>query len=220
MALRARYLIVPAAIAGAVGAIAMHRRPHGSGVATDGGILMADAGQYDRLSGWLFGGFYSGVADDAAAAAPAGGHVLDVGCGPGHLAARLADRGLDVAAIDLDPAMVERARRRLGPRAEVAVADVAALPFPDTSFDLVVSTLSMHHWADHQAGLAEIARVLRPSGAALVFDLGGMHVPLHGHAEGPASRVTGSALELVIDAGWRWPGPVTLVRRVEARPRV
>jgi ubiquinone/menaquinone biosynthesis C-methylase UbiE len=47
---------------------------------------------------------------------------------------------------------------------------VAALTFPDRSFDLVVSTLSMHHWADPAAGLAEIGRVLRPDARALIWD--------------------------------------------------
>lgn len=213
---RTRRVAAPIALAAVAAAAWVLHRPRPAGVAADGGIVMADAGHYDRLSGWLLGGFYSGVADDVAAAAPPGGRVLDVGCGPGHLAARLADRGLHVAAIDLDPAMVERARRRLAARAETAVADVAALPFPDASFDVVVSTLSMHHWADHAAGLAEVARVLRPGGVALVFDLAGMHVPLHGHAEGPAARVAGSALDVVSDTAWRWPGPVSFVRRVEA----
>ena len=55
-------------------------------------------------------------------------------------------------------------------RPSLLVGDVAALAFPDRSFDLVVSTLSMHHWADPTAGLAEIGRVLRPGGRALVLD--------------------------------------------------
>jgi ubiquinone/menaquinone biosynthesis C-methylase UbiE len=50
------------------------------------------------------------------------------------------------------------------------VGDVAALAFPDRSFDLVVSTLSMHHWADPAAGLAEIGRALRPGARALIWD--------------------------------------------------
>ena len=50
-------------------------------------------------------------------------------------------------------------------------ADVAALPFPDASLDLVVSTLSLHHWDDPGSIFDEIARVLRPGGAFLLFDL-------------------------------------------------
>ena len=50
------------------------------------------------------------------------------------------------------------------------VADVAALPFADNSVDLVVSTLSLHHWDDPAAGLNEIVRVLGPGGQAWIYD--------------------------------------------------
>jgi ubiquinone/menaquinone biosynthesis C-methylase UbiE len=104
--------------------------------------------------------------------------VLDVGCGPGRLSILLARRhALGVTGLDLDPAMIERARRNAdraedgeGRRPSFLVGDVASLAFPDGSFDLVVSTLSMYHWADPAAGLAEIGRVLRPGGRALVWD--------------------------------------------------
>jgi SAM-dependent methyltransferase len=217
MTSRRLLLLLSAAAGAAVLAVFLHRprRPDGG---AEGDTLIADPGLYDRLTGWLLAGFYSRVADDVAAAAPAGARVLDVGCGPGHLAGRLADRGLAVTGIDLDPTMVELARRRVGGRAEVAMANVAALPFEDGSFDLAVSTLSMHHWADPRAGLAEIARVLRPGGSALVFDFAGIRVPLHGHAEGPDAAIRGSALEVADDTQWRWPGPISLLRRVEARP--
>jgi ubiquinone/menaquinone biosynthesis C-methylase UbiE len=49
--------------------------------------------------------------------------------------------------------------------------DVARIPFPDDSLDLAVSTFSLHHWGDPVAVLGEIARILRPGGAFLVFDL-------------------------------------------------
>ena len=55
-------------------------------------------------------------------------------------------------------------------RPKFLVGDVAALAFLNGSFDLVVSTLSMHHWADPTAGLAEIGRVLRPDARALISD--------------------------------------------------
>jgi len=198
--------------------VVLVRRARSQARRVDGGVLIADVPLYDRLTGWLLGSFYEGVADDVAAAAPPGATVLDVGCGPGHLVARLADRGLAVTGIDIDPAMIERAQQRLRCRATVATADVASLPFPDATFDLVVSTISMHHWADHTAGLAEIGRVLKRDGIALIFDFGGAHVPLHGHVQGPAHHVEGSAVDLVAETRWRWPGPVSVVRRVEARP--
>jgi len=82
-----------------------------------------------------------------------------------------------VTGLDLDSAMISRARANADrpggghqPRPSLLVGDVAALAFPDRSFDLVVSTLSMHHWADPTAGLAEIGRVLRPGARALIWD--------------------------------------------------
>jgi ubiquinone/menaquinone biosynthesis C-methylase UbiE len=81
---------------------------------------------------------------------------------------------LDVTGVDLDPAMIARAQANTdrlgnghGRRPAFLVGDVASLAFPDASFDLVVSSLSMHHWADPTAGLGEIIRVLRPNGPGL-----------------------------------------------------
>jgi SAM-dependent methyltransferase len=88
---------------------------------------------------WLvLGSFFGPIAADIAAAAPDGARVLEVGCGPGHLSIRLArQHGLDVTGLDLDPAMIERARANAD-RSEdgderwpsFLVGDVAALPFP------------------------------------------------------------------------------------------
>jgi SAM-dependent methyltransferase len=76
---------------------------------------------------------------------------------------------------ELDPAMIERARGNAvrsqdGDERwpEFIVGDVASLAFPDRSFDLMVSTLSMHHRADPKPGLAEIGRMLRPGSCARV----------------------------------------------------
>jgi SAM-dependent methyltransferase len=213
-----RRLLVAFVVAALV-AMLIHRRAPALGREVEGGVLIAGASAYDRLSGWLLGSLYTGIAVDVAAVAGAGARVLDVGCGPGHLLERLADHGLQVTGIDLDPAMVDRARSRLGARAEVAVADVAALPYPAGAFDLVVSTMSMHHWADPRGGLAEIARVLAPGGRTLIFDLGGTPVPLHSLDRGPVHEIEGSALAVVADEPWRWPGPISFVRRVEAQAR-
>ena len=195
----------------------MKRAHFGPGTADAGtpGMHMGHGRTYDVLHQVLFGGrrrrvftrlaALSGarpgdgvldvgcIAADVAAVAPDGGHVLEVGCGPGRLSIRLARRhALGVTGLDLDPAMIERARRNVdrpkdgdGRRPSFLVGDVASLAFPDGSFDLVVSTLSMHHWADPTAGLAEIGRVLRPGGRALVWDFQAGPVPLHGHLPDP-----------------------------------
>lgn len=209
-----RLLLSVAAIAAA--AAAVHRIRH-QARPTAAGVLIADVPLYDRLTGLLLGPFYAGVARDVAVTIATGGTVLDVGCGPGHLVERLVDRGLTVSGIDLDPAMIARGEARLGDRAALATADVAALPFGDTTFDAVVSTLSMHHWSDPARGLAEVGRVLRPGGVALIYDLRGAHMPLHGHVREPRHLVEDTPLELVSDTPWRWPGRFALVHRVMAR---
>lgn len=101
-----------------------------------------------------------------------GESVLDVGCGTGVLlhALRRADSTVRVTGIDLAPAMLSLAAGKLSGRAVLAVADAAALPFAAASFDLVVSTSSLHYWPDPIAGLREMARVVRPDGRVVVTD--------------------------------------------------
>ena len=79
----------------------------------------------------------------------------------------------------------------------------------------MVSTLSMHHWADPTAGLAEIGRVLRPGGRALVWDFRAGPVPLHGHLPDPVEHADGSPLHVVDATPWRWPWRFNLIRRIE-----
>jgi ubiquinone/menaquinone biosynthesis C-methylase UbiE len=132
---------------------------------------------YDRYTARLFGGIHKRVAEDVAAAAPTGAVVLDAGCGSGRLAALIARRrpDLQVRGVDLEPGMVEVAARRaeqenLADRVHFTVADLADLPLPDDSVDLIVSTASMHHWADAGAVIASLGRVLRPGGQMWIYD--------------------------------------------------
>jgi ubiquinone/menaquinone biosynthesis C-methylase UbiE len=200
-------------------AISRHLRD-GGGRPVAGGILISDASAYDRISRLLFGSFFRPIAADVSALVEPGARVLEVGCGPGHLAIRLAaDHRLSVVGLDLDPAMIERAltnARRSGvdPEPEFVVADVAALPFADASFDLVVSTLSMHHWDDPAAGLAEIARVLVPGGRALIWDLGSS-APLHHHVPDPTEHLDDSTLRQASMTPWRWPWRFSFSQRIE-----
>jgi SAM-dependent methyltransferase len=213
-------------IGGALASAAILRHTRGpAGLEAPGGIVMGDAAGYDWLSRILLGPFYASVAADIAAAAPAGARVLDVGCGPGHLVNRLArDHDLEATGLDLDPAMIERASANAGQtvaterRPTFVVGSVDALPFPNGSFDLVVSSLSMHHWADVTAGEAEIGRVLRPGGRALVWDIRPGVVPLHHHQPDPLEKVAGPALRLVTATPWRWPWRLALTQRIELVP--
>ncbi|HEY3002087.1 MAG TPA: class I SAM-dependent methyltransferase [Kribbellaceae bacterium] len=134
------------------------------------------ARMYDVLARRLIRGLYRRIAEDAAGLAPEGGAVLDAGTGPGVLPVELATRRPDlrVAAIDMSTDMAAAAARNLsgfGDRAEARQADVAALPFADGTFDLVVASLTAHHWTDPAAATAEIARVLRPGGRFAVYDV-------------------------------------------------
>jgi SAM-dependent methyltransferase len=188
-----------------------------------GGVLIGDPRAYDRLSHRiLLGSFFGGIASDIGANAAPGARVLEVGCGPGHLSIRMArELGLDVTGLDLDPEMIQVARVNADDAVDdrrqptFVIGDVAALPFPDASFDLVVSTLSMHHWADPKAGLSEVGRVLRPAGRALVWDLRSGLVPLHRHVPDASEHVHGGPLRIASATPWRWPWRFKFTQRIE-----
>jgi SAM-dependent methyltransferase len=94
-----------------------------------------------------------------------GRRILDAGCGAGPLFAALRDRGALVTGIDASAGMLEVARRRLGPDADLRVADLAEpLPFADAAFDDVVASLALHYLRDWGPTLAELHRVLVPGG--------------------------------------------------------
>lgn len=92
--------------------------------------------------------------------------ALDVGCGTGHHLRELVERGFDAAGTDGSPAMLAEARR-MNPEAELYQADVEALPFPDSTFDLVLCIEVLRYLRDPRASIAEMARVLRPGGVCL-----------------------------------------------------
>lgn len=138
----------------------------------------ADGQAYDRHAGTVFRGMYRRVAEDVAVAAPTGATVLDAGCGSGRLAAQIAGQRPDlrVHGVDLERGMVDVATRRaeradLTDRVEFTVADLANLPLPDNSVDLIVSTASLHHWTDLAAVMASLGRVLRSEGRMWIYDI-------------------------------------------------
>ena len=217
-------IAILAGVAVATVAAVRHRGGH-LGHQVPGGILMGQPGVYDKLTGILMGSLVRGIAADVAAASPAGTRVLDVGCGPGLLSIRLADLGLEVTGLDLDPAMIERAQsnaNRAGGvgRPSFVVGNASALPFPDASFDVVVSTFSVHHWAEPATGIAEIGRVLRPGGRALIWEIkpGGIPLPFgprHAHIPNPLELVHGTPLRPLGATPWRWPWRLELAQRIE-----
>jgi len=101
-----------------------------------------------------------------------GERCLDIGTGAGHTAARLAETGAEVVALDPAPGMLEAARRRYGERAGLRFLEAAgdATGLPDAAFDVVTARHTLHHHADPRATLREAARVLRPGGRFVLVD--------------------------------------------------
>jgi ubiquinone/menaquinone biosynthesis C-methylase UbiE len=104
------------------------------------------------------------------------GHdVLEIGAGSGSVAQQLLSDSPELAwtAIDIDPHMAQAAATRLRgfAGASVKTGDATAMPFPDDSFDSVVSCLMLHHIIDWERAVAEVARVLRPGGIFVGYDL-------------------------------------------------
>jgi SAM-dependent methyltransferase len=95
--------------------------------------------------------------------------ALDVGCGTGHFARRLAARCDQVLAIDLSPNMIEVAQRRALPNLEFRVADVLREELP-RELDLVVSITALHHLPFEET-LQKLAAALRPGGRLVVHDI-------------------------------------------------
>jgi SAM-dependent methyltransferase len=113
----------------------------------------------------LINGYYMRPAILDLAGDVAGRRILDAGCGSGPLSAALRDRGATVTGFDSSAGMLELARRRLGPDADLHVADLGGpLPFPDGAFDDVIAALVLHYLEDWTGPLAELRRVLKPGG--------------------------------------------------------
>jgi ubiquinone/menaquinone biosynthesis C-methylase UbiE len=104
------------------------------------------------------------------------GEVLELGSGSGAMAEELLARfpSIRLTATDVDPSMVEAARRRLSPlgaRVEVQEADATRLPFADGRFDAVVSFAMLHHAIQWEQALREALRVLGPRGHLAGYDI-------------------------------------------------
>jgi ubiquinone/menaquinone biosynthesis C-methylase UbiE len=181
-------------------------------------VHFAHGQTYDRHAGTVFRGMYRRVAEDVAVAAPTGGTLLDAGCGSGRLAIEIAGRRRDlrVHGVDLERGMVDVATRRaeqegLTDRVEFTVADLADLPLPDDSVDLVVSTASMHHWTDVGAVVASLGRVLRPEGRVWIYDLR----PVSSGSLRAASSGLGRVDRTLVRTGWF---PAALYQRLALEP--
>jgi SAM-dependent methyltransferase len=133
------------------------------------------AGYEAGYRGQLHSDIVTRSADLALARRPAPGRILDVGCGTGLLLRELARRlpgAAGLTGIDAAGGMIAQASANAGdPRLSFVRGVAERLPFPDATFDLVISTTSFDHWADQLAGLTECHRVLAPGGCFVLTDI-------------------------------------------------
>ncbi len=128
-------------------------------------------GEWDRMRAKYFGDHFTWQA--LIGLIPGDWRVADIGCGTGNAAEILAPHVAEVIAIDIAKSMLSAARKRLKGQGNVSflLADLRSLPLPDGEIDAAVCVLVLHHIDDPQRVLAEMARILRPGGAALIVDM-------------------------------------------------
>jgi ubiquinone/menaquinone biosynthesis C-methylase UbiE len=136
----------------------------------------AAARAYDRVSHWPLFSIERRIILKALTQHRPQGILVDIGCGPGYLAAGISRRFPDlmVTGLDISDEMVRLAKRNWSssyPGVEFLMGDAQRLPFPDNAVDFIVSSLSLHHWVDSRVAFREVHRVLKPGGQFLVFDL-------------------------------------------------
>jgi 2-polyprenyl-3-methyl-5-hydroxy-6-metoxy-1,4-benzoquinol methylase len=112
------------------------------------------------------------------------GRVLDLGCGDGALAARMAAQGAVVTGVDPSPAAIERAREAHPDMTWALPAEDGRLPVGDASFDVVTCVNVLQHVADTQMLMSEARRVLVPGGLFVTA------VPHHGRLRGAVTALT------------------------------
>jgi len=129
------------------------------------------AGRWDRMRGELFGESFEAAA--LAALVPADWVVADLGCGTGPICARLSPQVRRVIGVDQSSAMLKAARRRLEGLANVELrqGDLEALPIADGECDAAVLLLVLGYVPDPRPVIAEMVRILKPGGAAVVVDV-------------------------------------------------
>ena len=132
-----------------------------------GGVI----GLVAALGMLVMGRDYARLATDLASVSDAD-RVVDIGCGPGAAARAAAQRGATVVGVDPSPMMLRLAGAvtRGQPNITWSQGTAEELPLPDDSATVAWSLRTVHHWKDVTAGLAELRRVLAPTGRFLVME--------------------------------------------------
>lgn len=156
-----------------------------------------NAASYEKSYGYV----WQAASDLVDVLAPQPGErVLDLGCGTGHLTAKIAERGATVVGLDADTAMIEEARRRF-PGARFEQGDALAWRTPQ-SFDAIFSNAALHWMPDADAVAETMTQALKPGGR-LVAEFGG-----RGNIQHVACAITDALKKhgLPADLPWYFPG--------------
>jgi ubiquinone/menaquinone biosynthesis C-methylase UbiE len=99
--------------------------------------------------------------------------ILDAGCGPAPMISLLAEKYPDrhYTGIDLTPAMIEQAKSKQLPHTDFIVGDCENLPFAENSFDVIICSMSFHHYPNPQDFFCGVKRCLRPGGRLILRDM-------------------------------------------------
>jgi len=149
-------------------------RPLGTQYVSDPDVPVGSAEFFQHIKPWMNPYKFPELMPriEAEAAKLRGGHLLEIGCGMGFDSAEFLERGVRVTATDLTPAAVALTRRHFATRGieaeDVRIENVLGLGFPDDTFDAVWANGVVHHTGDSRSAIAEIRRVLKPGGRAII----------------------------------------------------
>lgn len=130
---------------------------------------------YDALIAPAVVGMQASIESELLDALTPGARLLDVGCGGGHVALRIAGLRTDVevTGLDISKEQISRAKKRAteqGKSMKFVVGSALDLPFETGAFDALISVASIKHWPDPLRGLSECVRVLKPGGKMAVIE--------------------------------------------------
>ncbi len=131
---------------------------------------------YSHFSGLHYWKYYRAIVREVLKLQPES--VLDVGCGPGDILAHIAAESESVRLYGVDPSrgMVKAARKKfdrggLAGRVTIEPGSSRDIPFTLEKFDLIISSISFHHWKERKSSLENLSRYLKENGSIIIFDL-------------------------------------------------